>query len=396
MPAQKRNKTIYPGVFFIVGKATGTAKPERIYYIDYYRPDGKRVQEKAGRAKKDDMSAARASKIRAGKMKPEALTNKQKREAEQQAKKAETNKWTLSRLFKEYKSQTPGLKGLAQDQNRFDRHLKESFGSKEPKEIIPLDVDRLRVKLLKKYAPATVRNTLELLRRIVNFAVDRQLCKGLSFKIKMPTVDNIRTESLSQDELKLLLKVLNEEVVDVQAANIMKLCLFTGMRKSELLRLEWSDCDFEQGFITLRTPKGGKSEVIPMNTSAREVLKNHPIYRSKKGEKSPFVFPGRGGKQRTDCTKAVNRLKLKAGLPAGFRGLHGLRHAYASILASSGEVDLYTLQKLMTHKSAAMVQRYAHLSSERLQKAGTVAAGIFSEAGKNESKVVNLSDRKED
>ena len=39
----------------------------------------------------------------------------------------------------------------------------------------------------------------------------------------------------------------------------------------------------------------------------------------------------------------------------------GLRHVYASMLASSGQVDMYTLQKLLTHKSPAMTQRYAHL-----------------------------------
>ena len=58
-----------------------------------------------------------------------------------------------------------------------------------------------------------------------------------------------------------------------------------------------------------------------------------------------------------DIKKQVNRIKERAGLPSNFRALHGLRHVYASMLASSGEVDLYTLQKLLTHKSQAMTQR---------------------------------------
>jgi site-specific recombinase XerD len=47
---------------------------------------------------------------------------------------------------------------------------------------------------------------------------------------------------------------------------------------------------------------------------------------------------------------------------------HTLRHTYASWLVMGG-VDLYTIQKLMGHKSHQMTQRYAHLAPEHLEKA---------------------------
>ncbi|MDP6394274.1 MAG: hypothetical protein QF466_02310 [Desulfobacterales bacterium] len=47
----------------------------------------------------------------------------------------------------------------------------------------------------------------------------------------------------------------------------------------------------------------------------------------------------------------MNKIKEDTGLPEDFRALQGLRHVYASMLASSGEVDMYTLQKLLTHKN---------------------------------------------
>jgi integrase len=69
-------------------------------------------------------------------------------------------------------------------------------------------------------------------------------------------------------------------------------------------------------------------------------------------EAGPYVFPGRGGKgQLTDIRRQVRNIVKKAGLPDDFRPLHGLRHTFASALASSGEVDMYTLQKLLTHGS---------------------------------------------
>jgi integrase len=56
----------------------------------------------------------------------------------------------------------------------------------------------------------------------------------------------------------------------------------------------------------------------------------------------------------------VNAIRDRVGLPKDFRALHGLRHVYSSMFASSDKVDMFTLQKLMTRKSPAMTQRYAY------------------------------------
>lgn len=89
----------------------------------------------------------------------------------------------------------------------------------------------------------------------------------------------------------------------------------------------------------------------------------------------------------------MTRIKEAAGLPKDFRALHGLRHTFASMLASSGQVDLYTLQKLLTHKSAAMVQRYAHLKDETLRRASDLAGDLLNQAmNDNGKKVVNQNE----
>ena len=159
----------------------------------------------------------------------------------------------------------------------------------------------------------------------------------------------------------------------------MKMALFTGMRRGELFRLSWNDIDFEKGFIHLRDTKGGRDQRIPLNESAQKLLENFPK------SKSQFVFPGRDGGQRVDIKRHVNRIKRAAGLPKEFRALHGLRHTYASMLASSGQVDMYTLQKLLTHKSPLMTQRYAHLRDETLKSASKLAGDLIEDAqsGKN-------------
>ena len=199
------------------------------------------------------------------------------------------------------------------------------------------------------------------------------LCPGLSFKAPTIKVNNLKTEDLTPEQLAALMEAINDDH-DCQAANLMRLALCTGMRRGELFKLQWADIDFERGFITIRGPKGGRDQTIPLNQAAREVLENHPR------DGSPLCVSGAGRKQRTDIKRPVNRIKAKAGLPADFRPLHGLRHVYASMLVSSGQVDLYTLQKLLTHKSAAMTQRYAHLRDDALRRASDLAGDIIGQA----------------
>lgn len=63
MPAMKRFKTTYPGVHYIVGKAVGSKRKERIYYI-VYRRNGRLIEERVGRQFQDDMTPQEARRIR--------------------------------------------------------------------------------------------------------------------------------------------------------------------------------------------------------------------------------------------------------------------------------------------------------------------------------------------
>lgn len=362
MPRQERFKTRYAGVFYVEGKRSGRSVKEKIYYIRYKR-GGKTVEEKAGRQYQDDMTPARASGIRAGRIEGKELSNTKRREGVRK-------KVTIQSLADEYFQLRPDSKTKDIDQGRYGNYLKQPFGNKEPENLVPLDTDRLRVKLLKIRSPQTVKHILALLKRVINFGADRGICKPLAFKISIPSVDNVKTEDLTEEQLHRLLDVMATTIYQT-AANMMKLALFTGMRRGELFKLEWSDIDLQRGFINIREPKGGKSQKIPLNNNAKAVL------QSIAKVDDIYVFPARGGGPRKSVSRDVREIKKEAGLPPDFRPLHGLRHHFATILASSGKVDMYTLQKLMTHKSPVMTQRYAHLRDEALKNAANQTDIIF-------------------
>ncbi|MCX5826565.1 MAG: site-specific integrase [Deltaproteobacteria bacterium] len=373
MPRQERIKTKHPGVYFIM--ADGARGKEKIYYI-LYRRDGKQIEEKAGCQFADDMTEAKAAGVRADRMRGKELPNTEKRKAAKAAKLAHEEKWTLSRLWNEYKAQKPDSNSIKYDGYRFKKFLEPKHGKKEPSELHQLDVDRLRINIMKVRSPQTAKHVLELLRRLCNFGVKKQLCQGIKFKIELPRVDNQRTEDLNSDQIKNLLGAM-EKSPDKEAADFMKMALFTGMRRGELMKLTWNDVDFDRGFIHItHDPKGGKSQKIPLNEQARVILENHPRL-------ADHVFIRKNGKPLNDVINVrVRLIRDAAGLSSDFRPLHGLRHAYASMLASSGQVDLYTLQKLLTHKSPLMTQRYAHLRDETMRKASTLAGNIIEQAAK--------------
>lgn len=406
------------GVFTILGTDPATGEPEHIYYIRYRTPDGKMVEEKAGRSSKpDSMTPAKADGLRKDRMRAKdgAVPNTVRRQQERAEVKAEADRWTFDTLWAEWKKVNADKKSIVNDNNRYQVHLHPLFGDKEPGEVTSFEVDRLRLAMLKgkaaspgrkfelnakrradystttkkklaekaakregkPYAVGTVVSVLSLLRRIASFGADRRLCEGLSFKVTIPKGAKQKTENMTDEQMARYIRTCREWP-DPQEGNFQLFALFTGMRRSEVAKLKWSDID-AAGFILIRDPKSGQDERIPMNDAAAELLQTHP-----RNEDSVYIFTGekggpRGERQIGESSRAI---RDAVGLPKDFRPNHGLRHTFASHLASSGEVDLYTLQKMMTHKGPQMTQRYAHLTDAALKRGANVMSRIVAMAEK--------------
>ncbi len=401
MPRQTRHKTKYPGVYYIVGKAVGKEEPEKIYYVQYRR-NGKLIEEKAGRQFQDDMTPARASAHRIRRLRGEELSNTDRRKEEFETRNAKTRRWTFTRLFDAYNEVPRGGKPDATDKANFD-HLTE-FHEKEPREVLPIDVDRLRIRLergprrresvegqendksVEKVAaakskkrvvkkPGTVKKVLALLTRLSRFAEDRRLTAPLSFRIRLPKVFDERTEFLTPEEIVRLADVLGSWP-DPHQAGAMRLSMLTGMRRGDVFGLRWEDVNLSSQTIRIREPKNGEPVNIPISGSVVELLQSHPRNSSK------YVFHGLKGARlgirikKDGSGNWPREIAKAANLPVDFRPFYGLRHTFASTLASEG-TNLYTVQKLLTQKSPQMTKRYAHLRDEALRNAAETAARVL-------------------
>jgi integrase len=385
----KRVKTKHIGVYFRNVARIGGKGFEKCFYITF-KKDGVTHEEKVGRQYANRMTEGKAARVRAERIEGRRKSRKELREEA----KATDERWTIGRLWTSYIESLEGnsrksRKAISVDRSRYDRHLKEKFGSKEPHEVMGLDIERLSRGLQKTLAnlrgkpqstktlsDATQRSVLILLKRIVNYGTRNGLCAGMPVRISPPKVSTTSAEDLNTEELQRLLAAIEADS-NVDARAIMRLALFTGMRRGEIFGLRWADIDFDRGFIRLVNPKGGTDQTIPLNAAARAVLESYP-------RSSEFVFPGVKGKERVSIQAASRRIRDRAGLPKNFRPIHGLRHAFASRLASSGQVDMYTLQTLLTHKSPMMTQRYAHLRDDTLRRASELAGSLVDVAVKAE------------
>ena len=193
------------------------------------------------------MDGPRGNAERAKRINGQAKSNAEQREFRIAEKLAEESWQTLDRLWDAY-LQPKGslLKGLVTDKNRYELHLKDSFGQKTPDELAPPDVDRLRLKLLKNHSNGTVRNVLELLRRIINFRVSQQLYP-LSWTIKLPQPDpdSERSEVLTDEQFQKLHEIWSS-YHDRHIAHFHQFIGWSGSRPTEVLKLLWVDVDLTQ------------------------------------------------------------------------------------------------------------------------------------------------------
>jgi integrase len=263
------------------------------------------------------------------------------------------------------------------DESYYKGHIEPRFGNKRLDSISSFDVEKMKSELRKEksdrkkpFAKATIKHQLVLLKRLYNVARKWTLYDGSNplDSVDFPKLDNQKTEFLNQDEVTRLLKVLDEWPIRESAAFI-KFALLTGFRRGELFKLTWDNVNLKSGAVTLREPKGGKTETIPISSQAVDLLNS--LERS-----SVYVFPGKEGKMRTDFKGPWERIRKAANLPPDFR-LHGLRHHFASTLVSNGE-DLYVVGKLLSHKQSTTTQRYAHLADARLRQAAQKSGDILS------------------
>jgi hypothetical protein len=208
-----RTVTSHPGVCYRLARRLGTKnEEERVYYISF-KKDGKAFEEKVGRQYSDNMTPAKAARIRADRIEGKRPSRKEIRQQMINSKKAEAARYSVERLWEAYKAALPD-RNWQTDISLYRRYLENDFAKKLPGEITTLEVD-LVIQTMSKLGKSrqTIKHAVGLLRRIIRFGVKKGRCPQIdSSKLyfEMPAVDNARTESLTQEQLSKYLQVIQK------------------------------------------------------------------------------------------------------------------------------------------------------------------------------------------
>ena len=272
----------------------------------------------------------------------------------------------------------------------------KGFLDKPLAEIHAFGIEQWRTKRLKECKPATVNRDLATLKAALNRAVDwGHLKESPLRRVKQAKEDRSkRVRYLTDDERKALFEALDKREEDIRKARdshntwlrkrghperrdlravafadhfkpIILLLLNTGLRRGELLNLQWADVSLDRNpQVTVRGEgaKSGQTRHVELNSTAVDTLRK---WRAQtEGDGLVFLAP-HGGRFR-DLSNLWEKLRPDAGIK-NLR-LHDLRHDFASRLAMAG-VDLAVIRELLGHSDFALTLRYAHLQPAKRAEA---------------------------
>lgn len=211
-----------------------------------------------------------------------------------------------------------------------------------------------------------------------------------------------------------------------------RLLIFTGARRNEILTLKWENVDFQKRLIRLQQSKTGQ-KTIYLSAPALQTLTEIPriegnsyvICGAKDGahlinikdawdrirkmatielwqddDKLAALLKEAETKLPKDCrvdelfiTVHAHAKKAKIGLPDGLTDvrLHDLRHNFASTAVVSGH-HLKVIGSLLSHANTKTTERYAHLANDPLQTANEAISNRILQAmmGEDKGNVVNI------
>jgi integrase/recombinase XerC len=187
--------------------------------------------------------------------------------------------------------------------------------------------------------------------------------------IRAPKSARTLPKALSPDEAVRLVALTGDEELTVRDRAMLELFYSSGLRLSELTRLNVADVNFSDETVRV-LGKGNKTRVVPVGAYARQALQAWLAVRAGLApveETALFVDQrGRPVSRRT-VQRRVATWATRQGISQHVHP-HMLRHSFAShVLQSSG--DLRAVQEMLGHASISTTQVYTHLDYQYLAKA---------------------------
>lgn len=267
-------------------------------------------------------------------------------------------------------------------------YLKPNFGHIKLTDLTASDVKAWINSL--SISAKRINNVLIPLRRVFEDAYAEELIdRNPMLRVKNLPVKTEEPQPLTPAESEAILKELPQ-----QGKNLIQFALWSGLRTSELIALEWNDVDFKAGVVRVRRAIVNKNAKQPKTKSGERDVKLFPPSLDALLDQKHFTYssgsrvfnnPNTNKPWETDAqirrTLWIPALE-KAGVE--YRTPYQTRHTYASTLLSAGEPPMWVANQ-MGHKDWAMIRRvYGRWIPEVDTTAGSKIMQIWSQNGHKE------------
>lgn len=150
---------------------------------------------------------------------------------------------------------------------------------------------------------------------------------------------------------------------------LLALMAYAGLRRSELLGLDWDDVDLSRRLLLIRKAKGGRQRTIPIHPALAPLFAEYYATRVPLAEQAVFVGVQGGRLHPTQLGQLFSHYVEAAGVNERTRVTpHTLRHVFASELLHAG-ANLRQIQELLSHKHLDSTQRYTRVNAHELRGA---------------------------
>ncbi|HAT1797959.1 TPA: tyrosine-type recombinase/integrase [Legionella pneumophila] len=338
----------------------------KISFIYFYHFEGRKRRMTLGQYPECTLGEARkrhreALRVLEAEQKDPALERKK-------AKQINKESSTVNSLIDEYLENwaKPRKRSWKEDERFLEKNVKPYWGKLKAKDITKREVILLLDKIKDRGAPIAANRGLACIRRMFNFAVERDIIPASPCtSVKPVAKENQRDRVLSADEIKILWQALetipceSNSIHDIKMSQqtklVLKLQLALGQRKGEIISAEWSEIDMNAGWWTIPSnkAKNGQAHRVPLNTLALKLLDE---IQELSGD-SRFLFPAKFKDTYitgTSIDHAVRRSSftgIKAWTP------HDIRRTVASHMTSMG-IPRLVVSKILNHVESSVTAIY--------------------------------------
>ena len=228
-----------------------------------------------------------------------------------------------------------------------------AWGERKASEIKRSDVIALLDEIVERGAKVKANRVRALLSKLFNFAVERALLESSPVQgIPRRAQERPRERCLSDSEIRVLWQALNDFPSE-KIADAYRLMLLTALREGEVLRMAWSEIDFESGWWTLPAGRSKTNQMhrIPLTGTALEILNR----RKAAADESQYVFPGSRVKKPL---RYIGKRHAEIQTACKFRFQpRDLRRTGGTWIASTG-VGRFIVARLLGHADRAITSVY--------------------------------------